>query len=470
MDNFLGFSLRSLAMSSDSISVYEPLQGPNTIRLLVLAPGEPDDEIVCSLLPIDLDGDHSRFPDNPRPMDVLTFASVPSSGPDQAPLQYPLEFDIFFDSETGEQHMHPFQRYFALSYVWGSPADPKHITLQGHRFPVTRNLHSALRRLRKPHMGLRVWIDALCMNQSDPKEKAGQVALMTRIYQQAEFVKADVAPTFGDEEGLDRILRTILRVGRKSAALEEAQPGNDLESRQARRAAGVRENLSLTSTEHGMEYQGLPPGDDPFWLPWRQLFSSPYFRRVWILQEYALAASITFMIGGLEIDTGLLETCIRLLQGYSVAANMLYTGVGNRDDVESLGLSVLGMVSAQSMFVERKHAHQPGEGGDADNRLIFKLQRGRILLSSQARDKVFAMMGIASDGDSFKDLITYSPEVTVRDICLRFAKRFVERGDGIEMLYQARRTPLVPGSPSWVPVSDCSLLVPGIFRKLIHPL
>ncbi len=43
-------------------------------------------------------------------------------------------------------HRHPFQRYIALSYVWGSVENPAYVTIEGkQRLHVTRNLFNAQR-------------------------------------------------------------------------------------------------------------------------------------------------------------------------------------------------------------------------------------------------------------------------------------------------------------------------------------
>lgn len=84
--------------------------------------------------------------------------------------------------------------YNALSYVWGdavatAPVSPA-ILLNGDTFPVTPNLYSALQHLRaqledKP---LRLWIDAVCINQDDLAERSQQVAMMRDIYSSATRV------------------------------------------------------------------------------------------------------------------------------------------------------------------------------------------------------------------------------------------------------------------------------------------
>lgn len=59
--------------------------------------------------------------------------------------------------------------YEALSYTWGDPSDTVPILLQGLESPVTKPLHLALRRLRHVGEARRMWVDALCINQSDSK-------------------------------------------------------------------------------------------------------------------------------------------------------------------------------------------------------------------------------------------------------------------------------------------------------------
>jgi hypothetical protein len=76
--------------------------------------------------------------------------------------------------------------YEALSYRWGSVDDTVTIsvnfpTARGatlepfnqieHPYHITRSLAAALASVRLPHAARVLWIDALCIEQSDPKEK-----------------------------------------------------------------------------------------------------------------------------------------------------------------------------------------------------------------------------------------------------------------------------------------------------------
>ncbi|KAH8891552.1 hypothetical protein GQ53DRAFT_604942, partial [Thozetella sp. PMI_491] len=76
----------------------------------------------------------------------------------------------------------------ALSYAWGLPTATRPTRADGKEFHVTVNLYAALRRLRMASRERVVWIDQLCINQTDDQEKSQQVALMSRIYSAAQRV------------------------------------------------------------------------------------------------------------------------------------------------------------------------------------------------------------------------------------------------------------------------------------------
>ena len=125
--------------------LYFPLS-PRTshIRLLVLYPGNFDDQISCGLVHHDLD--RSRL-----------------------------------------------QKFEALSYTWGDASHSSSILLKGQGFRVTKNLEAALRNLRPllrtgDDVGTNnsyLWVDAICINQQDLRERSEQVLQMPKIYQAA---------------------------------------------------------------------------------------------------------------------------------------------------------------------------------------------------------------------------------------------------------------------------------------------
>jgi hypothetical protein len=96
---------------------------------------------------------------------------------------------------------HP--EYEALSYVWGDPNVILPISIHGTEFGVTTSLESALRYLRLKDNPGRLWIDAICINQSDVLERNHQVKNMKLVYQAASAVLAWLGRiTAGSKQGL----------------------------------------------------------------------------------------------------------------------------------------------------------------------------------------------------------------------------------------------------------------------------
>ena len=78
--------------------------------------------------------------------------------------------------------------YEALSYTWGVPDDLNFkIWVNGVHLPVRRNLLTVLRALRRDK-DRTLWIDALCINQEDVRERQQQVGIMGSIYMKAARV------------------------------------------------------------------------------------------------------------------------------------------------------------------------------------------------------------------------------------------------------------------------------------------
>ncbi|KAI0858243.1 heterokaryon incompatibility protein-domain-containing protein [Xylaria cubensis] len=88
----------------------------------------------------------------------------------------------------------------ALSYCWGNSSENSYVLLdpnfrtgtskswEGRQFAVGRNVETGLRRLRQEDKAIRIWIDAICINQTDFEERAQQVRIMSLIYSCASTV------------------------------------------------------------------------------------------------------------------------------------------------------------------------------------------------------------------------------------------------------------------------------------------
>ena len=99
-----------------------------------------------------------------------------------APIQCQL-VNYSLQKSGGGTHL-----YEALSYVWGDPKETLPISINKHDLLVTVNLHAALSHLRDRCFERIIWVDAVCINQADEKEKGHQVKSMAKIYGQANRV------------------------------------------------------------------------------------------------------------------------------------------------------------------------------------------------------------------------------------------------------------------------------------------
>jgi hypothetical protein len=121
---------------------YDTLPGPHSIRLVTIHPTENiTDSIKCSIETVDLIAEKNK--------------------------------------------------YDAISYSWGmddGSGDAFSLTLDDAPFSVTQNLWDGLKRIRLCEEPVRIWIDALCINQNDDPEKSVQVAMMADIYAGAKIV------------------------------------------------------------------------------------------------------------------------------------------------------------------------------------------------------------------------------------------------------------------------------------------
>lgn len=104
-------------------------------------------------------------------------------------------------------------KYHALSYCWRSYPGTGTISVDGHDgFEVTENLYRALRRLRQRCVR-RLWIDAICVNQKDDREKEWQIGLMKSIYGGAYSVKIWIGDSMSISRGyLAKFVLSLSRV------------------------------------------------------------------------------------------------------------------------------------------------------------------------------------------------------------------------------------------------------------------
>lgn len=264
--------------TNSNAALYQPLQNPRSIRLLILLPGKFGDTIQCCLFPFELS------------------KAIP---------------------------------YEALSYCWGVSKPSVSIVCNGQPFEVRPNLGAALQRLRYSNIGASpriwlaraLWIDAVCINQVDLGERSQQVSFMADIYRQARKTLI----WLGEDDSCATSAFSIIH---KVAPVALAALLGRMAPVRKESAASVTEALSTTTStgqdsepvDHDVKptrlqrlmsgeevyyHDFLPSRDHSDWLALLELLKNSYFTRVWIIQEIFLASEAIILIGRCSLSWGM---------------------------------------------------------------------------------------------------------------------------------------------------------------------
>ena len=182
--------------------------------------------------------------------------------------------------EAGLPWRYAWGDFVALSYVWGDSSVKREIYVDKRSVFVTENLEAALRQLRnysRIQEGFRIWIDALCINQADPDERAAQVLRMKDIYTKAWRVVVWLGPETEDSDLAMMALKLL------SIRSHEKEPLHGIYHNVDRYIVRMpffqwkhhHTSLRMRKTVLRAIYH---------------LLTMSYWRRLWIIQEVALAA------------------------------------------------------------------------------------------------------------------------------------------------------------------------------------
>ncbi|KAJ4362260.1 hypothetical protein N0V83_010353 [Neocucurbitaria cava] len=299
------------------------------------------------------------------------------------------------DSDVGAD---PKQEYEALSYHWGpGPAD-KPVFLssrevlpkvpisdlaqlrvlvpdydKGQRFYVRPNLDKALRYLRHTTEIVILWVDAICINQSDEEiEKPAQIAKMKSIYNKA----SNVCIWLGDGKTDGKNDRTI-----------DFQAAMDFSQRiiQLKELDKILDDIKSTRS----------------WSNLLDLMRCSWFSRRWVIQELALAREATVHCGDKHVPwqefadaIGLFALNfdrIRVLFRQS-QEDTIFQNYKNFDELEPLGAKVL--VDAITNTFRKNADDSIFEPVSDLETLVSSLS---FFESSDPRDTIFALLNIASE-------------------------------------------------------------------------
>lgn len=171
--------------------------------------------------------------------------------------------------------------YEAVSYMWGGedgnsvPCHPIYIGPYWDVLLQTANCYSMLEFVR-PWRGIRMlWIDALCINQSDLEEREKQVGKMLQIYEECTRVVVYLGPD----------------VALKTSRFPSYKPLDQIDLTFEQRIVDSPADSATTT------------------LSMKELLERAYFSRVWMIQELSVSARAVIRIGNTDYcaDASIME-------------------------------------------------------------------------------------------------------------------------------------------------------------------
>jgi hypothetical protein len=299
----------------------------------------------------------------------------------------------------------PPEFYEALSYTWGAPETAAFLHVETGSVPLTLNLVQALLRLRRKDTIRTIWIDQICINQNDIEERGQQVSLMGDIYRGASMVDIWLGEEDSDtSEGMLYIPHLLKSFTHSE---ERDETGDEV--------------------PHVLEVLGLLTIKSPRWIALRSLFERPYFRRMWIVQEVALGKKCVVYCGSHSVPWNNLAK----------AALCLEDDADHQADAHRVVRMIGGL---KRMNVTGYSGHRP---------LMNLIHQSFNLLCTNPRDKIYGVLGLASDIMPEQFSPDYS--LSVQDVYLATTIFCMRRYKSLEVLCQVRHPKLLPGMPSWVP-------------------
>jgi hypothetical protein len=372
--------------------------------------------------------------------------------------------------------------YEALSYEWGSPEKEHKILLEsgGQQFivTITRSLHNALFDLRYEDIsrGSRaIWADGICIDQENLKEREQQVSIMGPVYQSATRVVTYIGPEENDselaidfayslwksympEEYQSSISSTLLSSAQNSGTLTnistvpstKSTPSLALSIRPATFAMTIVTTALSAETSY---YENLPNPDHEFTLSLndihhnfpqlirihhealKKLILRGWPSRCWCAEEFLLNSVLTLMCGRREIDAFLIPDVVQLVFNRVLPPWLLPTSL---EDPKSLRECLATLIHVRdSLVLDGKRLTMLD--------LLISLH---ALQASDPRDKIYALLALASDRDSLRIEIDYS--CTMESLYTQVATRIINAYQPITLLYSNLGIKSFE-FPSWVP-------------------
>lgn len=264
----------------------------------------------------------------------------------------PIQCELF------ETFLHQMEGvpYKALSYAWGDSPVAYKISINDRRSLVKENLHMALLALRQTDEDRLLWIDAICIDQSNDKEKGHQVGQMRRIYECAQRVVVWLGPSNLEVDFLMNATAQWEYQTRQRPGAQHKQGWIDSWTRFTADETGLYKEEVAARRRNSL----------------KEILDRPWFRRVWILQEVASAKKATVLCGSKAMSS----------QGFSLLPFLLKLEPDSH--IEAVLDILPGFRRKESWWSEQQTL----------DTLLLKFGTSE---ASDHRDNIYALLGIASD-------------------------------------------------------------------------
>ncbi|KAF1968439.1 HET-domain-containing protein [Bimuria novae-zelandiae CBS 107.79] len=253
--------------------------------------------------------------------------------------------------------------YTALSYTWGEPIfDVEFHFANEASIQITSSLASALKHLRSEHDSVFLWIDQICIDQSNVKEKEKQIPLMGMIYAHA----TNTVIWLGDED------------------VDDPQVAFDMIQRVHSQLQLYEGTIQLDDFER-LKFPALyVVAVPPEWVQVLALFRRPWFSRLWVIQEAVLSMNLYVKCGRAVVPWDDFAVWCETMRASGIGG-LLERAAPTRET--RFGLLTVNELSTFRTF-DQTHESQPS--------LLETLVMSRYARASNAKDKeVFQEAAVA---------------------------------------------------------------------------
>ncbi|KAK7398358.1 hypothetical protein QQX98_012252 [Neonectria punicea] len=345
--------------------------------------------------------------------------------------------------------------YSTLSYVWGDTSHTVQLPCNGKKLKITKTIHDALRQVSKFNPNKLLWVDQICINQEHLPERSEQVKLMNTIYEsmhsqcpmQAETVIAWLGPaTSSTPKGIDLVSRVAdVAMPTLTDMFRIEEFPDDWKGLEVYEKITVAESNKL----------GISFEDEEAWDAFVDFFDRPWLERIWIVQEILPARKAIMLCGEQSLDWKVMQAAARWYHYKTAEISTQHQHAVNGIDL-TVAMNVPWVLRVGSEF------HQDLLG--QKTRAVFKWSLRRLLetfrprLATEAKDKVYALLGVSEVGISYSSgfvnfTIDYTQEVN--EAFALVTKAMICKGDvaqdDLDIIMTARRRNEEPGWPTWVP-------------------